>query len=180
MKHYALGFVLITLFSSMAQATCQLSLSRPEVKYGAIRDKDFTGQHKRWKTLSEREVQLNAICDMPVKMAIFSQGGLKDDGFRFASDSVMLVGASNATLDGKSVMLGKTKMHGSFVLSNKASDKKLLRDNEGIMPVSGNDILEGQQFSVTLTIRPALSTRDMDVTDKTTLESNLHFNVETE
>lgn len=180
MKHYALGFMLIALFSGAAQATCQLSLSRPEVKYGAIRNKDFTGQHKRWKMLRERQVQLNAICDTPVKMAIFSQGGAQDDGFRFASDSVMLVGASNATLDGKSVMLGKTTTHGSFVLSNKASDKKLLRDNEGIMPANGNNVLEGQQFSVTLTIRPALSTRDMDVNDKTTLESDLHFNVETE
>ncbi|WP_371340286.1 hypothetical protein [Cronobacter sakazakii] len=46
--------------------------------------------------------------------------------------------------------------------------------------MSGAGVAEGKEFSMTLTILPALSARDTQVTDKTTLESNLHFTVETQ
>nr|WP_312985554.1 hypothetical protein [Atlantibacter sp.] len=180
MKRYRTGLALMLLFSGLAQAQCQLSLSRAEINYGKVHDSDYSGQHKRWKILNDRNVQMTAMCDGQVKMAIFAQGGTQDDGFRFGADSIMLVTASNATLDGKPVMLGKTISHGSFTLNGAASDKKLLQDNEGLVPVSGEQILEGQQFSVMLTVRPALSERDTQVSDKTKTESDLHFNVETE
>ena len=180
MKKYLTGLALMLLFSGFAQAQCQLLLSRAEINYGKVHDGDYSGQHKRWKTLNDRNVQMTAICDSPIKMAIFAQGGEQDEGFRFGTDSVMLVAASNATLDGKPVMLGKTLSHGPFVLNGAASDKKLLRDNEGLVPVSDEQIPEGQQFSVMLTVRPALSERDMQVKDKSKAESDLHFNVETE
>ncbi|EOC0419114.1 hypothetical protein ACI0Z1_003701 [Cronobacter malonaticus] len=174
------GLLAALLFSGFTQAECQLSLSRTELSYGKVHESDYSGQHKRWKTLNDRNVQLTAICDVPVKMAIFAQGGAQEDGFRFASDSVMLVSASNATLDGKPVMIGKTVSHSPFLLNGAGSDKKLLRANEGLLPVSGEQILQGQQFTVQLTIRPALSSQDTKVKDKSTLESNLHFSIETE
>lgn len=180
MKKYLTGLALMLLFSGFAQAQCQLSLSRAEINYGKVHDGDYSGQHNRWKTLNDRNVQMTAICDSPVKMAIFAQGGTQDDGFRFGTDSIMLVAASNATLDGIPVMLGKTISHGPFTLNGTASDKKLLRDNEGLVPVSGEQILEGQQFSVMLTVRPALSDRDTQVSDKTKAESDLHFYIDIE
>ncbi len=180
MKRYLTGLALMLLFSGLAQAQCQLSLSRAEINYGKVHDSDYSGQHKRWKTLNDRDVQLTAICDAPAKMAIFVHGGDQDEGFRFGSDSVVLVAASSATLDGKQVMIGKTISHSPFALNGNASDKRLLRDNEGIVPVSGEQTLEGQQFSVMLTVRPALSDRDTQVNDKSKAESNLHFNVEME
>ncbi|HEM6631437.1 TPA: hypothetical protein U2I12_004148 [Citrobacter farmeri] len=169
------------MLATSAQAECQLSLSHPTLNYGKVHDKDYTSQYKRWKTLNDREVQLTAICDTAEKMAIFVQGGEQDDGFRFATDSIVLVEAANATLDGHSVMLGKTTSHAPFALNGQGSNKMVLRDNDGLLPLSGNRILEGKQFSVTLTVRPALSDRDTTaVHDRTTLESNLHFTVETQ
>ncbi|MDI6426472.1 hypothetical protein QL200_11080 [Cronobacter dublinensis] len=180
MKKCLFTLAALMLFTGIAQAECQLSLSRNEINYGKVHESDYSGQHKRWKTLNSREVQLNVVCDAPVKMAVFAHGGAQDEGFRFASDSVMLISASNATLDGKRVALGKTTSHSPFILNGTGSDKKLLRDNDGLMPVSANQIMEGQQFSVTLTVRPALSEHDTTVKDKSKLESDLNFNVETE
>ncbi len=180
MKKHVFGLLAAVLFSGFTQAQCQLSLSRTELSYGKVHESDYSGQHKRWKTLNDRTVQLTAICDAPAKMAIFAQGGAQDEGFRFASDSVMLVSASDATLDGKPVMIGKTVSHSPFLLNGAGGNKKLLRDNEGLVPVSGEHILQGQQFTVQLTVRPALSSRDTKVKDKSTLVSNLHFSVETE
>lgn len=180
MKYCLMGLAMTLMFTAGAQAECQLSLSRSDLNYGKVHEKDYTGQHKRWKTLHDRDVQLTAICDTPVKMALFTQAGAQDEGFRFASDSVVLVSASNALLDGQSVMLGKTTNHSPFTLTGSSTNKVLLRDSEGLLPVSGERILEGKQFSVTLTVRPALSERDTDVRDSETLESHLHFNVETE
>lgn len=180
MKKYLSGLALALLFSGLAQAECQLTLSRAELSYGKVHDSDYSGQHKRWKTLNDRDVQLTAVCEAPVKMAVFVQGGSQDEGFRFASDSVVLIAASNATLDGRPVSLGKTISHSPFMLSGTGNDKALLRDNEGLVPVDGEQIMEGQQFSVTLTVRPALSERDTQVRDNTRLESDLHFTVENE
>ncbi|EOW6795535.1 hypothetical protein ACOZ17_002619 [Cronobacter sakazakii] len=175
------GALIFGLFcAGLAHAECQLTLSRPALNYGKVHEKDFSGQHKRWKTLHEREVRITALCDAPTKMAIFGQGGANDDGFRMASDSLMLVKASDASLDGKPVLLGKTHSHSAFVPEGSGSDKKLWRDNEGLLPMSGAGVAEGKEFSMTLTILPALSARDTQVTDKTTLESNLHFTVETQ
>ncbi|WP_312816238.1 hypothetical protein [Atlantibacter subterraneus] len=180
MKRGVFGVLLMLWLAGNALADCQLTLSRPDLDYGKVRNKDYSGQLKRWKTLNDRQVQLTAVCDSPVRMAVFTHGGEQDDGFRFASDSVVLVAASNATLDGNPVMLGKTSSHAPFINSGSPGDKNMLRNNEGLLPVSGETILAGRQFSITLTVRPALSERDTEVKDKTTLESHLHFNVETE
>lgn len=75
------GALIFGLFcAGLAHAECQLTLSRPELNYGKVHEKDFSGQHKRWKTLHEREVRITALCDAPTKMAIFGQGGANDDG----------------------------------------------------------------------------------------------------
>lgn len=179
MKRYIGALFIWISFAGFAHSECQLSLSRPEVNYGKVHEKDFSGQHKRWKTLHEREVRLTAVCDEPAKMAIFGQGSANDGGFRMASDSLMLVKVTEASLDGKPVLLSKTHDHSVFLPEGSASDKKLWRDNEGMVPMSGSSVAEGKAFSMVLTILPALSTRDTEVRDKTTLESNLHFTVET-
>ena len=81
-EKYLTGLALMLLFCGLAQAQCQLSLSRAEINDGRVRDGDYSGQHKRWKTLNDRHVQMTAICDSPVKMAIFAQGGTQDANFQ--------------------------------------------------------------------------------------------------
>jgi len=168
------------VFSGAALADCQVSLSNANVSYGQVKQEDVIKHSGQLTALNERNIQLNAVCDTPQKMAIFVNGSAVDKGFRFANNSLMTVEASNATLDGKSVRLGLTSSHKPFNVSDAQNDHVLLSSNQGLLPLEGATVATGQQFSVTLTLKPMISTQDTQVRDQTTLESRVLFTVETE
>jgi len=163
-----------------AFAQCQVSLSSPNVDYGNMRSDDVINKQNQWSELNERTIQMNAVCDSAEKMAVFINGTSIDKGFRFSGNSVMSIEASGATLDGKPVHLGLTETHAPFIVSEVQSDKVLLVNNRGLIPLDGAAPGYGQQFSVTLTLRPQVNVKDTFVRDKTTLESDITFKVETE
>jgi hypothetical protein len=172
--------LLLLVSASPSFGACQITLSRPTLNYGHVHDKNYVGQFRRWKTLSEREVQLTALCDKPTVMAIFTHSGDHPFGLRFASDSLIAAVATHAVLDGKPVQLGRTLRHTPFLVRGETRDKKLILNDRGILPMSGNRMLEGQKFTMTLKFIVALSERDTLVKDSTTLESHLRFSVETQ
>lgn len=167
-------------FSGAALADCQVSLSNANISYGQVKQEDVIKHPGQLTALNERNVQLNAVCDTPQKMAIFLNGSTVGKGFRFANNSLMTVEASNATLDGKSVRLGLTSSHKPFNVSDAQNDHVQLGNNQGLLPLEGATVATGQQFSVTLTLTPMVSAQDTQVRDKTTLESRVLFTVETE
>lgn len=164
----------------VALADCQVSLSNANVSYGQIKQEDVIKHPGQLTALNERNIQLNAVCDTPQKMAIFVTGSAVDKGFRFANNSLMTVEASNATLDGKSVRLGLTSSHKPFSVADAQNASVMLSNNQGLLPLDGATVGLGQQFSVTLTLKPMVSAQDTKVRDKTTLESRVLFTVETE
>lgn len=180
MKSVLLALIFLFLPPRFALGVCQLTISRPVLNYGRVHEKNYVAQFRRWKILNERELQLTALCEEPAEIAIFTDGGDQPYGLRFATDSLLNVIATNALLDGKSVMLGKTLSHAPFVVRGITRDKKLILNHQGIMPMEGERIAKGRKFTVTLKIFPGLSEKDTAVKDSTTLEANLHFSVETQ
>lgn len=161
-------------------ADCQVSLSSPNVDYGSLRSDVVTNQKQQWNDLNERTIQLNAVCDSAQKMAVFVSGTSIDKDFKFSGNSLISIEASAASVDGKPVRLALTDTHAPFSWSEGQSDNIVLVNNRGLVPMDGAMIATGQQFSVTLTLRPRVNIKDTWVRDKTILESNMTFKVETE
>lgn len=178
-RHYLIALSGL-LLSGAALADCQISLSNANVSYGQIKQEDVINRQHQWNPLNTRDIQLNAVCDTPQKMAVFVNGSTVDKGFRFSNNSLMTIEASHATLDGKSVRLGLTANHAPFIASDSQTDKVMLTNSQGLLPLDGATVASGQQFSVTLTLKPMLNVQDTQVRDKTTLESRVLFTVETE
>lgn len=180
MKIIASG-ILALLGSQVALADCQVSLSQHDVNYGQVKRGSIVDTTKEWNTLSERQLQLNAYCPEPEKMALFFGGKAGEQQvFAFGNNSRLVMVASNAILDGNAVQLNQTANHGTFTLAGQTSDKQLVRSGQGLVPVSGGQVLAGQQFSVTLTVKPALNHSELSVKDKQKLGSTILIEVETE
>lgn len=168
-------------FCPWAWAECQVSLSQSTVNYGQIKHGDLSQNVRPWSTLAERTVQLNAWCPQSEKMALFFGGKAGEQQvFLFGENSRLVVTASHGMLDGKSVQLNQTASHGSFLPAGQSSDELMVRNGQGIIPVNSGEALAGQQFSLTLTLKPALNNSDLNIHDKHKLDSSLQIQLETE
>jgi hypothetical protein len=176
-----IAITLLTLiFSPAIMANCQVSLSKHDVSYGQIKQTDTVATVKQWSTLDDRQLQLIAYCSEPQKIALFFDGKMGDQAFSFGDKSRLIVTASHATLDGKAVQLNHTTNHGQFMPMGKIVDEHPVRAGQGLIPVQGGEVLVGQQFSLTLTLKPTLVHSEFNVKDKTDLSSHIQVSVETE
>jgi hypothetical protein len=173
--------IILSLISYYSFADCQVSLSQRDVKYGKIQGSDISKTVKNWSSLTERSVKLIAYCTQPEKMALFFIGKTGENGaFSFGDQSGLIIEASSATLDGHSVTLSHTDIHGSFTPMGYTGSKLPLRANQGLIPVRGGQVLAGQEFSVNLTLKPVMKTHQLAVKDKYELSSHINIHVETE
>ena len=177
-----LALVLLTAaISQAALADCQVTISQPEVNYGKIKRSDMTSTAQQWNALPERTVQLTVWCPQPQKMALFFEGNSGDKGaFVFGDQSAMMVVASQATLDGNAVSLNHTDSHGVFGINGETRDKQLVKAHQGLLPVRGDQVMSGQQFSMLLTLKPAMRKSELSVKDSHEMESNIQIQLETE
>ncbi|MGR7464476.1 hypothetical protein ACU60T_25275 [Klebsiella aerogenes] len=169
------------LSSGALASDCQVTLSRPVVDYGHLTPGD--GQKAirgSLYALSESEVVVSAYCAMPQEMALFFSGTPKDGGFLFGSNGVLGVEASQATLDGASVKLGKTSGQRVVALSGSAGDRVVVSNNDGLVPVINQALQEGQRFSVVLRLKPLMNASGLKPADQTLLKSDLNIRVDTE
>ncbi|WP_407439395.1 hypothetical protein [Lelliottia sp.] len=179
MKKGACGLLLL-LGSHVAFADCQLSVSQHNVDYGNIKNSDVKQSGKKWNALPDRTLQLSAWCTEPHKMALFFDGKVGDKGaMTFGQNSAMLMVASGALLDGKPVSLNHTTNRDIFSPAGHSDQKHIVRSQQGLIPVQGSEILSGKQFSVTLTVKPEISSTEFAITDKSDLMSHIHISVET-
>lgn len=169
------------LSATVRAEDCQVTLSRPVVDYGRLTpgegQKPVRGS---LYPLSENDVVVSAYCNAPQKMALFFSGSAREGGFLFGERGLLNVEASQATLDGKRVRLGKTPGQGVVALSGAAGDKMVVRNNDGLVPVTGSEVGSGQQFQVTLTLKPLLNAGGLKPADQTLMKSDLMVRVETE
>ncbi|MHA0273280.1 DUF1120 domain-containing protein [Enterobacter ludwigii] len=166
------------LLTQKAMAECQIYLSTQSVSYGTMKPDDVVNQQEQWSMLPPRSLKLNVVCEKPEKMTVFANGSTLGKGFQFAANSLVLLEASEATLDGKAVKLALTETHTPISGTDIEADKLMLGNNRGFFPVNNGQAESGQQFSVTLTLSPMINIRDAHVPDKTQLESNITFNVD--
>ncbi|MDY3572508.1 hypothetical protein [Enterobacter hormaechei] len=188
MARYGRGLsplLLVTLTALLPFGTlasdCQVTLSRPVVDYGRMTpgegQKALRGS---LYALSENEVVASAYCTSPQKMALFFSGTPKDGGFLFGGSGLLGVEAAQATLDGKSVKLGKTPGQGVIALSGTAGDSAVVSNNDGLVPVINQTPQSGQRFSVVLTLKPLMNASGLKPADQTLLKSDLNIRVDTE
>lgn len=165
------------LLPAFARASdCQVTVSRPVVDYGKLVPESI---HGGTKPLTESVVTVNASCDAPRKMALFFSGSARGGDFLFGDRGVMTVEVSQATLDGKSVRLGKT-VPGGMRPAGESTDRTAVHNGDGVMPVSGGSAAEGQQLQLTLTLTPRMVSGELRPADQQLLTSNLSVRVETE
>lgn len=172
---------IIILCPFLCLAECQLHITSPIIDYGNISHDEFSSSHKKWITLNEREVNIYTFCSEPQKIAFFVTGEQGVKGFRMGGDGEVLISAGQAILDGKSVTIGETVSHSPFVLkSHSGRGPHVLLNNHGLIPIKNESILSGQQFSVTLRIKPILYDNTRRRTENIELTSMIHISVEGE
>jgi hypothetical protein len=171
---------LLSLCSQIASADCQVSISQHDVNYGQIRRSDIVNTVKQWSSLADRQIHLLAYCTEPQKMALFFDGKTGEQTFAFGDNSRLIVTADHAMLDGKVVQLNHTANHDIFVSAGRTSAEHPVRAGQGLMPVSGSEVLMGQQFSVTLTLKPMLNRSELSTRDRRDLSSAIQISVESQ
>lgn len=160
---------------------CQLTLSRPVVDYGRLTPGEGEQAVRgNLYPLGENEVVVSAYCATPQKMALFFSGTPKGKGFLFGDNGVLGVVASQATLDGRVVRLGKTPGQGVVALTGNAQAQTVVSNNDGLAPVINQTLQSGQRFSVVLKLKPLMNAAGLKPADQTLLKSDLHIRVDTQ
>lgn len=160
-----------------AQSHCRVTLSRPVVDYGHISQQELHEYRKGWYQLGENSVIASAWCERPQKIAIFISGKAKGKKFQFGDDGKLLIVASQATLDGHSVLLGKTSGATPFITQLPGHNQVQVSNGEGVLPINNEEFPSGQQYSIVLKLSPQIDSTQHKTADNTDYISNLHIQV---
>jgi len=180
------GLILLALLAggvipTAGASDCRVTLSRPVVDYGKWVPGEDSGPNRgNIYPLNENDVVVSALCSEPQKMALFFSGTPRDGGFLFGDKGVLAVEASQPMLDGKSVRLGKSAGQGVLSIEGGSEEKVIVRNNDGLMPVSDRQVVTGQQFQVTLKLKPVMNASGLKPADQTLIKSALNIRVEVE
>jgi hypothetical protein len=162
-----------------AQSQCSVTLSRPVVDYGHISQQELHEYRKGWYRLGENSVIASVWCDSPQKIAIFISGKTKGKEFQFGDEGKLLIVASQATLDGHSVQLGKTSGAVPFITQLPGHNQLPVSSGDGLLPIKNEDIPSGQKYSIELKLSPQIDSTQHKTTDNTNYTSDLHIQIAT-
>jgi len=173
---------MMTISMSAAEAVdCRVTISRPVVDYGRLVPGE---EHRAIKgslyPLEENDVVVSAFCSEPQKMTLFFGGNTTGGGFLFGDKGVLVVEATQALLDGKSVRLARTAGQGVLKNNGASEDNLIVTGNDGVVPVSDSLVVSGQQLQVTLKLKPLMNASGLKPADQTLLKSELTVRVESE
>lgn len=176
-----LAMLQATLLSSVQAADCRVTLSRPLVDYGKlVPGEGLHAMKGSLYPLNEDDVVVSAFCSEPQKMGLFFSGSPQEGGFLFGNNGVLFVAARQATLDGKSVRLGKSAGQGVLNMTGTAQEMVVVQNNNGLLPIIDQEVASGQQFRVTLRLKPLMNAAGLKPADQTLIKSNLSILVVTE
>lgn len=179
MKCLLIILAILGAFSAPSFASdCRVTLSRPLVDYGKL----VPEQAEQFNNgsvypLTESNVLINAFCSEPKRISLAFSGMTKNGLISFGDNGFVAIEAFQATLDGKHVQLGKTTGPGNMLLTGPSREHAVVLNNTSLVPVGGQSIIEGQQFQVTLKLKPVMNLRGLKPSDQSLMKSDLHVQV---
>lgn len=165
----------------LADEACQITLSQATVDLQNIRKGDAVKSSQGWNQMVEKEVNVSVFCPNSRKIAIFFDAPSgKNKHFKWGSEGILTMKVSQFMLDGQRYTIAKTATPGSFQPDGSGKDTQLIDNQKGIIPIAGNTAVPGQQLNFTLSITPVLKDEEFQVSDRTTLSTDISIAVITQ
>lgn len=166
--------ILVLAGACQAADDCQITLSTSTMDMKTLRKDDAVKSAQGWNQLQEQDVNVSVFCPTPRNMSVFFGGSAGEQGrFKFGGHSGLSIKASQLTLDGQSYDIARSRHPGNFSSFESAAETQRIYNQQGIIAVSGNAAVEGQQMNFTLTLTPVLKDEEFSVTDRTTLSTGI-------
>ncbi|MCS3509244.1 hypothetical protein [Achromobacter sp. JUb104] len=162
--------LLLFIAAGAASAECRLSISNPEIDYGALYRGELLAQGRSpMLALNRRDLTLTAICDTVTPLALrFLGDAAGPNSYRFAANGNFTIRLRNATVDGNRIELAQTAGTGGALSSPSAS--VLLTPGSAVSPVALGQAASGKVFTAQIEFDTCIDEPATRVRDVTILE----------
>lgn len=136
--------------------SCSISIGGGDVDYGSVTRHQLQEQPGNQLSFGKRTVPVSVACPYPRVMKVGIQGERSADGqFRYGAQGSLQVRLSDASLDGKSVLL--TRISASGVPMGPAADSVTVLVGERVVAGDASAPAKGRNLSLKMEVEPVLS-----------------------